>query len=70
MPSNSPRLVQWTRRLRVCLHSVAIGGAPLTSVVKTLMNGLIRYVTAFGFAFAAIILAHSQGYILPNGMCP
>jgi len=27
------RLVQWTRRLRLCLDSIVLGGAPLTSVV-------------------------------------
>jgi hypothetical protein len=30
------RLVQWTRRFRVCLHSSAGGGAPLTSDVALL----------------------------------
>ena len=35
---------------------------------KPRMNALIRYVIVFGIAFPAIIQAHAQGYIPPNGV--
>jgi hypothetical protein len=37
-------------------------------MVKPLMNTTFRHLIVVGFAFAAVIRAHSQGYIVPNGV--
>ena len=50
------RLVQWTRRLRLCLHSSVWGGAPLTSIVSEMKPTRVHCESRSAQIFLGVVL--------------
>jgi hypothetical protein len=62
------RLVQWTRRLRLCLHLSVWGGAPLTSIVKHQHTNPPSMNTKHCFLTALLALSLSMSGLAEDGV--